>query len=92
MEENREIKSFRKIIRSERNMLQTAEQFEEAIRKEFAYNNRIAEALILLYQMEIMSDIEKRDSLDENLYYELWDSLSGNFDVNEKIAQRAVWL
>ena len=26
------------------------------------------------------------------LYDELWDSLSGNFDVNEKIAQRAVWL
>lgn len=92
MKEKREIESFRRIIRSRTNLLQNADVFEETVRNEFDYNRSIADAIILLYQMEITSDIEKRDSLDDNLYFELWDSLSGNFKVDEYIAKQAVWI
>ena len=79
---------FRRILRAPA-VLQNEAGFEATVKAEFE-ETPLASALVLLFQLEIKKDIENTDVLDERLFFQLWDSLAGNYSIDKDIAQDAV--
>lgn len=88
----KEKEAFRQVLMAGQNSFDDEEIFINSVRCALAYNADLAEAVILLFQLEIISDIKVAKELNENLYFELWDSLNGNYGVQKEIAQDAVFL
>lgn len=87
-----EANTFRQIIASNPEILQDEERFADILGKAYSSDTELADAIMLLFQLEIVSDIRSADSLDKRLYFELWESLNGNYGIEKKTAQRAVSL
>ena len=88
----KEKEAFRRVLTAGQNVFDDEETFINSVRLALAFNADLAEAVILLFQLEITSDIKAAEELNENLYYELWDSLNGNYGVQKETAQDAVFL
>ena len=88
----KEKEAFRRVLTAGENVFDDEETFINSVRLALAFNADLAEAVILLFQLEITSDIKAAEELNENLYYELWDSLNGNYGVQKETAQDAVFL
>ncbi len=88
----KEKEAFRRVLTAGQNSFDNEETFINSVRLALAFHADLAEALILLYQLEIISDIKAAEELNENLYFELWDSLNGNYGVRQETAQDAVFL
>ncbi len=88
----KEKEAFRRVLTAGQNVFDDEETFINSVRLALAFNADLAEAVILLFQLEIISDIKAAEELNENLYYELWDSLNGNYGVQKETAQDAVFL
>ena len=83
----KEKEAFRRVLTAGENVFDDEETFINSVRLALAFNADLAEAVILLFQLEIISDIKAAEELNENLYYELWDSLNGNYGVQGETAQ-----
>ena len=83
-----DLNKFRKIIGTQ-GLLQDENRFEAAVNRDFS-DTAFARALVLLFQLEIVNDIKNASVLDENLFFQHWDSLTGNYSIEKETAQDAV--
>ena len=88
----KEKEAFRRVLTSGQNAFDDEETFINSVRLALALNADLAEAVILLYQLEIIADIKAAKDLNENLYFALWDSLNGNYGIQKETAQDSVYL